>query len=217
MTEPDYLAGLRASYDAVAADYAANVPPPAEMDPLGRAMLGAFAELVREAGLGPVADLGCGPGKVTAYLAGLGVAAFGVDVSPEMVRVARAAYPGTRFEVGSMTGLAAGDGELGGILAHYAVHHTPPELLPGVFAEFHRTLAPGGWLLLVTRVGEAEHVRLATGYGGSRAVPFENHLLPADRLAELLAQAGLVVTGRLVQQPGEGMKRQVVSFLARRE
>jgi SAM-dependent methyltransferase len=72
VTEPSYLAAIRESYDTVAADYTQLVKPPAELDPLSRAMPAAFAESVRAAGLGPVADLGCGPGKVTAHLADLG-------------------------------------------------------------------------------------------------------------------------------------------------
>ncbi|CAL9634827.1 hypothetical protein SUDANB96_06212 [Streptomyces sp. enrichment culture] len=97
MTEPSYLAAVRASYDTVAADYAAEVKFPSELDPLSRGMLAAFAELVRDDSLGPVADVGCGPGKVTAHLVGLGVRVFGVDISPRMVEPARAAHPGLRW------------------------------------------------------------------------------------------------------------------------
>lgn len=64
MTEPPYLAAVRQSYDTVATAYAERVPEPAELDAVSRAMLAAFAEMVRAGG--PVADLGCGPGKVTA-------------------------------------------------------------------------------------------------------------------------------------------------------
>jgi SAM-dependent methyltransferase len=52
-------------------------------------MLAAFAEVVLAAGDGPVADIECGPGRVTAHLHGLGLTAFGVDLSPAMVAVAR--------------------------------------------------------------------------------------------------------------------------------
>ncbi|WP_033893539.1 MULTISPECIES: class I SAM-dependent methyltransferase [Streptomyces] len=213
MMQPPHLDAIRQSYDAVAADYARSVKDPAELDPLSRAVLAAFAELVTSADLGPTADVGCGPGKVTAYLSGLGVSAFGADLSPRMVELARAAHPDLRFDVGSMSALASGDGELGGILAYYSTHHLPPESLPGAFAEFHRTLAPGGHLLLVTRVGEGGHQRLTYGYGGDPA-PFDSYRLPADRIAGLLEQAGFVVTGRVVQAPDEGAKRPVASFLA---
>ncbi|MFD4414239.1 class I SAM-dependent methyltransferase [Streptomyces sp. NPDC058246] len=215
MTEPSYLDGIRESYDTVAADYAKNVKSPAELDPLSRSMLAAFAELVRSADRGPVADVGCGPGKVTAHLAGLGLSAFGIDVSPKMIELAREAHPDLRFAVGSMTALEIGDHELGGILAYYSTHHTPPELLPVVFAEFHRTLASGGQLMLVGRVGNAEHLRRTHAYGDHPA-SFESYRLPADRISELLEQAGLVVTARLLQAPEEDAKRTIASFMARK-
>ncbi len=215
MTEPSHLAAVRESYDTVAADYARVVPEPAELDPVSRTLLSAFAELT--ASLGPVADLGCGPGKVTAHLAALGVPVFGVDVSPKMIELARAAYPKLRFTVGSMTALEIGSGELGGILAYYSTHHTPPQWLPTVFAEFHRTLAPGGRLMLAGHVGDDGHLRptRARAYGG-HPVSYESHLLPPERIAELLHGAGLVVTTRVVQEPEGGSKRPVGTFLAYR-
>jgi SAM-dependent methyltransferase len=125
VAEPSYLAAVRESYDTVAADYAELVKSPTELDPLSRAMLTSFAEVVRKADLGPVADLGCGPGRVTAHLADLGVSALGIDLSPKMIELARQAHPDLSFRVGSMTALPVPDSELGGILAYYSTHHTP--------------------------------------------------------------------------------------------
>ena len=215
MTDPSYLAAIRESYDIVAADYVQLVKDPAELDPLSRAMLAAFAETVRAAGLGPVADLGCGPGKVTAYLADLGVPVFGVDLSPRMIELARRAHPDLTFTVGSMTAPPIGDGQLGGILAYYSTHHTPPDQLPVVFGEFHRTLAPGAHLMLAGHVGDEQLLRPTHGYGG-HPVSYESHLLPPDRIAELLTRAGLTLTARLVLEPAEGAKRTHAVFLARK-
>ncbi|MBL1096368.1 class I SAM-dependent methyltransferase [Streptomyces coffeae] len=215
MTEPSYLTAVRESYNTVATAYTERVPPPAELDPLSRAMLAAFAELVRTADRGPVADLGCGPGKVTAHLAQRGVRAFGIDLSPKMVELAREAYPGLRFAVGSMTALDIENDHLGGILAYYSTHHTPPELLPVVFGEFHRTLAPGGHLMLCGYVGDNERLRPTRAYG-DHPVSFESHLLPPHHLAGLLTQTGFALTAQLTQSPAEGRKRTVACFLARK-
>lgn len=211
MTEPAYLSAVRESYDLVAADYVTRVPAPP--DALARAMLAAFAELVRDRG--PVADLGCGPGRLTAHLAAFGLPAFGIDVSPRMIELARQAFPSLRFTVGSMTALAIGDAELGGILAFYSTFHTPPEWLPTIFAEFHRTLAPGGQVLVGTYVGDDEHFRPSTAYGG-HPVSYESYLLPADRIVALLGEAGLVVTSRLLYEPEEGTKRRHACLWARK-
>jgi SAM-dependent methyltransferase len=176
-------------------------------------MLAAFAEYVHAAGGGPVADLGCGPGHVTAHLDGLGLSAFGVDLSPRMVEVARRTYPGLRFHESSMTALDLKDGELSGIVAWYSVIHTPPELLPVVFAEFHRVLAPDGHLLLGFHVGD-ERRHMAQAYG--HTVSLDAYLLAPDRIAELLSQAGLVVHARLVREPEKREKRQQACLLARK-
>src|SRR3954451_14104686 len=126
---------------------------------MDRALLGVFAEQVLAGTGGPVGDLGCGPGRITTHLDLLGLDAFGIDLSPGMVAVARRAYPHLRFEVGSLTALDLPDGGLGGALAWYSVIHTPPQRQPLVFAEFDRLLRPGPPLQMACRAGEHQPVQ----------------------------------------------------------
>jgi SAM-dependent methyltransferase len=153
VSEPTVLTTTRASFDAVAADYAATFADELAGKPLDRALLGAFAELVPD---GPVADVGCGPGYVTAHLASLGLDAFGIDLSPGMVEVARRTYPALRFEIGSMLGLDLADGSVAGLVSYYSIVNLPRSELPAVFAEFARVLVPGGVLLMVFQVGNED-------------------------------------------------------------
>lgn len=148
MAEHDALDATREAYDAVAPTYAELFRDTLRDRPLDRAILGAFAEVVRAGGDGRVADLGCGPGQITAHLDELGLAAFGVDASPAMIELARQAYPDLRFDVGSMAALDIADGALGGVLSRWSIIHTAPRELPVILAEFHRVLAPGGHLLV---------------------------------------------------------------------
>ncbi|MGH3778376.1 MAG: class I SAM-dependent DNA methyltransferase [Pseudonocardiaceae bacterium] len=213
MIEPSYVRATRAGYDAVAADYSEWVSDDLAAKPLDRALLAAFAELVHADGAGPVGDLGCGSGRVTAHLRSLGLSAFGVDLSPAMIALARRAYPGLRFDEGTITAVDAADGALGGIVAWYSIIHTPPEELPVVFAEFHRALAPGGHLLLAFQVGD-EPRHLAEAFG--HVVSLDFHRFQPDRVAQLLHEAGLGVFARLLREPDETERVHQAYVLARK-
>ncbi len=214
MPDPSNRTAVRVSCDTVASACAERVPRPSETDPLSRGMPAAFAETVRRSAPGPVADLGCGPGHVTARLADPGLSASGVDLPAGMVELARRAHPDPRFVQGSMTALGVGDGVLGGILARCSTHHTPPVELPLLFAEFRRTLAPGGHLLWGCRIGD-EHRRPTRAYG--HPVSCAWHPLPVERVAELLERAGLRVVARLVQESDEQSPRPSACPLARKD
>ena len=100
-----WLSDTRSSYDTDASGYAEKVRGLLDGMPYLRASLDVFAELVRGAGGGPVADVGCGPGYVTGYLHDAGVDVFGIDLSPGMIAIAQRDYPDLRFQVGTMTDL----------------------------------------------------------------------------------------------------------------
>jgi len=212
MVENDALRATREAYDAVAETYARMFRDALRDQPLDRAMVTAFAEVVGEGGR--VADLGCGPGAVTAHLAELGLEVFGVDASTAMIELAREAHPGLRFDVGSMEAPAIADGTLDGVLSRWSVIHTPPDELPVILAEFHRVLAPGGHLLIAFSASE----------GPSHPTQvFDHAVAPAyrwspDHLAALLREAGLAEVARMVREPRPTDRRQfqAVHLLARR-
>lgn len=212
-TEPLHLRATRAAYDTVAVDYAKLLSSELAAKPLDRALLATFAELVQTIGAGQVADLGCGPGRVTAHLHSLGLSAHGIDLSPAMIEVARRTHPGLRFEEGSMTDLDLADGVLGGIVAWYSIIHTPPERLPPIFTELHRVLSPGGQLLLAFQAGD-ERVHLEHVYG--HVVSLDAYRLPPDRVADLLSQAGLAVHTQVLREPDGPERNQQAYLLARK-
>lgn len=196
MTRTPQGDAIRATYDLVARDYADLFRDALATNPFDRAVLHAFADLVTADGGGPVWDVGCGPGRITAPLQALGLDVRGVDLSPEMVEVARAEHPAIGFEVGSMTALDVPDGQLAGIVAWYSVIHTPPADLPRIYAEFHRALRPGGHLVVAFQVGH-ERVRLQHAYGHDIAL--DAYRLDPDQVAASLGRACFTATARLTR------------------
>jgi len=198
MTEPSFLGPIRIGYDRIADDYFKSFPAELPWQPMDSGMVTAFVELVRAGGAGPVADVGCGPGKLTDYLNCLGLNTFGIDLSPGMIEVARREYPDLRFEVGSMTALDLPDASLGGVIAHFSIMHVPDEDLPGVFTGFHRVLAPGGHLFVAFQTGDEHRVR-TEAYGHEVSIAYE--LRPPERVAGLLSDAGFAMKATLVREP----------------
>lgn len=195
MTEPTFLTTTRTAYDTFAAEYADGLDPELTELPLERALLAAFAEVVR----GPVADVGCGPGYLAEYLHRRGVADIrGVDLSPRMVALARRSYPHLRFDEGSITALDLPDGGLGGLICWYCLMHVPDDELPGVAAEFHRVVAPGGEVSLGFLTGD-ESLHRTEAFG--HAIALDYRFRPAEHVVDALAGAGFDVYARVRREP----------------
>jgi SAM-dependent methyltransferase len=103
-------------------------------------------------GAGPVLELGCGSGLLTARIAAAGLAVVGVDASPAMLRRARARCA----EHGARVRLVARDFSrlrLPGahplaLACHDVMNHLPSEAaLRRAFGSVRRALAPGGALV----------------------------------------------------------------------
>jgi ubiquinone/menaquinone biosynthesis C-methylase UbiE len=213
MTADDWLADTRTSYDTVAVSYADQLRDALADRTYLRAALGVFAERVRGAGGGPVADVGCGPGHVTAHLNELGVDAFGIDLSPGMIDVARRDHPGLRFEVGSMTELPLGDASVAGLLAWWSLIHIPDDEVPTVFAHFHRVLRPGGPLQLGFHVGDISRLK-TEGYGGHPMTVYVHRRQP-DRVTSWLRDAGFEIEAQWLCDPDEQVPQALI-FARRR-
>jgi ubiquinone/menaquinone biosynthesis C-methylase UbiE len=142
---------------------------------------------------GSVLDVGCGPGHLTEHLRVLNVDAIGIDIVPEFIKHARAAYPDGKYELGSMFKLPAVDHSVGGILAWYSLIHLLPDDLDEVLAELRRVMEPGATLV----VGFFDGRELAT-FDHAVTVAY---YWPVDELSARLQRAGFTEIARQ-QRPG---------------
>ena len=147
------------------------------------AVLDEFAHLV---GRGPVADVGCGPGRAAAYLAARGVEVAGFDIAPGMVAAARAAHPDIPFELGTLTSLPVADQTFAGAVCWYSIIHTPLDELEPAWTEFRRVLRPSATLLLAFQAGDGERVERHRAVGTERTLVNHRHA-PEEVAASLLA------------------------------
>lgn len=153
---------VRRAYDKVADSYADLLKDDVPSRPVDRGAFAMFASLV---GDGKAVEIGCGPGRVSGYLDTIGVDVFGVDLSPEMIRVAGEYYPHLRFEVGTMMDLDIETSSVDGLVSWYSIIHIAPEDLPTVAAEFARIVKPGGHAMLSFQWGVGQTRRIEEAYG----------------------------------------------------
>ena len=214
--QPTDLDGVRDSYDRVADNYVNLIASTGMGDirtqPWLKAAIDAFAGSVRD--LGPVLDVGCGPGTVTAYVHECGVEVSGVDLSPRMIEHAERLHPECSFAVGSATELDLEPRSLGGILGWWSLFNLPREIPPNVLAAFHDALVPGGQVIIATHVGDDDVAR-TEAYGGV-AVTWTTYQWRPEQLTVLLEDAALRVVAEL-RLPADGQQGPVVVLVARRD
>jgi SAM-dependent methyltransferase len=98
-----------------------------------------------------VLEAGCGPGVLTGWLADSGAAVTAMDVSPEMVRLARDRVGGrARIVLADLSEPLrfAADASVDLVVASLVLHYLAD--WAGPLAEFHRVLAPGGAVVFST-------------------------------------------------------------------
>jgi SAM-dependent methyltransferase len=145
------------AYDAHAAEYAQDwldQPPPDDM----------YALLERHFAPGPTADVGCGAGRDTAWLASRGFDATGYDASAALLDEARRRHPGLRFEQAALPELAGVPaGAFGNVLCETVIMHLEPAEAFASAARLAGLLRPGGTLYLSWRVNADVSSRDARG------------------------------------------------------
>lgn len=167
------------------------------------------------AGTGLAVEIGSGLGRMCRALSRRGFTeVIGVDVSPTMVARARELVdePGVRFELGDGATLGAvGSGSADLVLTFTVFQHIPDEqLIAGYLHEAARVLRPGGVLVAQwngtggARRWAVRRALLSSGPGrrrpsadryGREVAEFLGSRVPVPRMRELVAGAGLELTG----------------------
>jgi ubiquinone/menaquinone biosynthesis C-methylase UbiE len=147
-----------------------------------------------------VLDVACGPGHISAAIAGRGAHPLGIDISAGMLDVARAAHPGLDFAEGDAEALPADAGPFDAVVGGFVMNHLPsPERAA---AEAVRVLRPGGraafsvWdrperTRLIGLLGEAVERAGGDRMAAVPAGPDGFRFADPDEFRELLERAGL--------------------------
>ncbi|GAA3523971.1 class I SAM-dependent methyltransferase [Amycolatopsis ultiminotia] len=183
-TDPVRSAGAAELFDAIGAGYQDAFGRPPMVDAAVRELIDVLPPSAR------VLDLGSGTGRpVAADLAAAGNRVTGIDVSAEMVRIAREQVPEAEFVHADVRQWHSDPASWDAVCAFFPFLQMPRADTETVLADVARWLVPGGRLALVTVPSDVEDV----------PVDFLGHLIrvtsfSADALVERVRATGLEVT-----------------------
>lgn len=176
----------------------------------GTAVIGGVRERVADFALGSagsgagkgarVLDVATGTGKQAFAFARRGCDVVGLDLSPDMLRVAvrKNRYPNARFQVGDATALPFPDATFDIACISFGLHEMPTAIRERAVPELARVTRPGGMVLVVdyalpyNRLGRAVIYRIIKTYEGKHYVDFVH-----SDVAGLLAKNGINVVEKL--------------------
>jgi ubiquinone/menaquinone biosynthesis C-methylase UbiE len=186
-------AELRQAHNVLAEFYASRLAHALDEMPVERAVLDLFCESVLRSGAGrTVGDVGCGTGRLAPYLAARGMTPCGVDLSPEMIRVARRDHPDVSFAIAEVHHLPFGDASLAGVVCWYSLIFLAPAERPAAFAELYRVVQPSGYVVAAFKAGDGQRRRAGRSTGLD--VEFDIYWLTPAEMEQRLVDAGFAVT-----------------------
>lgn len=189
-------------YNQVAEDHAAERWDEFAKKHLDQMLLKEFAAANKDKGL--CADFGCGTGQTTKYLYDNGVKdIIGIDLSPEMVNVARRLSPEIKFDTGDLLNIAFPQEYLGSVLAFYAIVHFTIDQVRTCFREINRVLKTNGEFLFAFHVGD-EVVHFDKAH--NKEIDVDLFFFKTDDIVALLSETGFRVIDAIERHPSEDMK-----------
>lgn len=148
---------------------------------------------------GKVLDAGCGAGEpVARFMVDHGLTVTGIDISEEILKIAKKSVPEADFQVMDLTDLSFEDESFDGIAAFYSVIHVPREEHEQIFSEFNRILKQNG-LILVTMGAEEWEGEEEDLIEGHRM--FWSHYSPEESKA-IIEKAGFEIISDTIKEIG---------------
>ena len=184
-------------YDKTAKNYADRFIDELNHKHLDRILLTSFA--AENLGKGKLIDLGCGPGQATKYLYNCGLTdILGVDISSNMVTVAKNSHPQLNFETADLLHLKYPDEFFGSAVAFYAIVHFDYPQIETAFKEVKRVLADHGQFLLSFHVGDQV---VHMDHFLDHPVSIDFYFFETNKIVDLLTETGFEIIDIIERQP----------------
>lgn len=184
-------------YNKTAKNYADKFIDELYKKHLDRILLKSFAS--ENLNSGKLIDLGCGPGQTTKFLSDCGLTdILAVDISLEMLRVAKNINPQLNFEIADILNLKYPDKFFGSAIAFYSIVHFDYSQIKIAFSEIKRVLIDNGQFLFSFHIGD-NAVHLDNFLDHQVSIDF--YFFEVSKIINLLLEAGFEIIDIIERQP----------------
>lgn len=147
------------SYDKTAVDYYKRV---SEFELLPE--ITEFIKIVKKDG--KILDLGCGPGHHSKYFSNLDFKVTGIDLSSEMIKLAKREFIGLDFRVMDIADLDFEVSTFDGIWASASLLHVPKNNIKIILKKIQKILVNNGLLYISLKEGKGSELYKDIRYAG---------------------------------------------------
>ena len=136
-------------YDKIADSYAGAFSNPSEY-------IDEFLSLIPKNG--KILDVGCGTGVDAGYMQSKGFEVIGIDLSKEMLKLAKERFPQIDFKLADIRKLEFTSNSFNGILASCSLIHIPKDDVRQTLKKFHEILKNNGIIYIALQGGKSEEI-----------------------------------------------------------
>lgn len=150
---------------------------------------------------GRILDVGCGPGKDSHYIASKGFEVVGVDLSEEMIKIAKKNFPRIDFRIMDMRELSFEPNSFDGIFVAFSFIHLPKKEVSGVLIKLYELLKGGGSIYIAVQEDESKEIFLTEPLKSDEKI-FLN-LFSTEEIKFLIKRAGFSIIAEHKRKPGK--------------
>ncbi|HAQ02647.1 hypothetical protein A2467_00540 [Candidatus Nomurabacteria bacterium RIFOXYC2_FULL_36_8] len=168
-------------YNVIAKDYAKTFLKPTSYIEI-------FLKLLPKKG--KILDVGCGVGTDSGFAKSKGFFPVGIDLSKEMLKIAKHNYPLIDFHLGDMRKIKL-HGKFDGIIASYSLIHIIKKEIPGILRNFNKILNDKGLLYIALQSGQSDEIFINEPFDHKRNL-FLN-IISSSEINNLLKENGFKI------------------------
>ena len=151
---------------------------------------------------GKIIDVGCGPGNDTGFMTSKGFEVIGIDLSKEMLNIARQKFPKINFKQQDIRELDFPANSFEGIFASFSLIHIPKKDISVILNKFYKILKRDGVIYIGLQTGKSEE-----GFIDEPFKPGEKlfmNIISFEELKNLLIENGFSIVKKYERDPKPG-------------